>query len=339
MSFWAQDSTYSDLDLVKSGNITTITDKLADRITGCYVDLKLKQGFRYNKCAIPMDGITPPPSEACEDATETFNGSSITSIPSGGNKDIIVRNDADTPVQVGTIITNTASSLIIEVPEGAEDVRLYATPIYSGAIDRGHDYDTYWRKVNNVGNIIQPVKGIQMRCAFGRQDIIDPAITQGNVFENNARFTGTTGGRLDWLTGIYYDVNNVVTTRELAYPNSLAIDHVQGLLVQVDQLGSQSWVNWLNNGQTLTIGDYTGFYLASVVEMVSFGNWGVMRGYFDDSPLFKWGSGLKLTSDTYAGATSQAMVAQFYSHITSTTKLNSNKSIYIKYIDINADFG
>ena len=337
LSFWAQDTTYSDLDLVKSGNITTITDKLADRITGCYVDLKLKQGFRYNKCAIPMVGIDPPPSETCQDATETFNGSSITSIPSGGNKDIIVRNDADTPVQVGTIITDTSSSLIIEVPEGVENIRLYPLPNYTGAIDRGADYDTYWRKANNIGNLNQNTKGIMMRRAFGSQSVLD--VKTPNVFNNLYVYTGTTGGYLDWDTGIYYDVDDNVTTRELAYPDGLAVNHVESFLFPIDQDGTtKMWQEWMDDGQTLTIGAYTGWYLPSIIEMATLGNWGVLFGY-NNPPLFNWGSGLKFTSDTYPAGTTQAMVAQSFSHFTSRSKTSASKAIYIKYVDINAEFG
>lgn len=85
LSFWGQDSDYSDLILVKSGIVfNTITDKFSDRVTGCYIDLKLKQGFTYNKCAIPMTGVTPPPSVTCQDATININGSAFTTVPSGG---------------------------------------------------------------------------------------------------------------------------------------------------------------------------------------------------------------------------------------------------------------
>ncbi len=68
LSFWAQDSTYPELDLVKSGSVQTLDGRFPDRLTGCYVDLKLKQGFRYNKCNIPMTGVIPV-DDSCLDAT------------------------------------------------------------------------------------------------------------------------------------------------------------------------------------------------------------------------------------------------------------------------------
>ena len=225
------------------------------------------------------------------------------------------------------------------VPAGFEVTRLYAPPVYSGAIDRGDLYDSFWRKDNNIGNLTQPIIGIQMRYAFGRQDILDPAIPGGNVFGNYNAWTGVTGGYLDWATGIYYDVNDNVTTRELAFPDAIAVNHVWNMLVQIDQDGTTKGAEaWRVDGQTLTIGAYTGWYLPSFTEIASMANFGVLFGY-NNPPLFNWGSGLKLTADTYPAGTSQAMAAQSFSHITSRSKTSSSKAIYIKYIDINADFG
>ena len=46
LSFWGKIPTYPELDLVKTGSIQTLAEKFSDRVTGCSVDLKLKQGFR-----------------------------------------------------------------------------------------------------------------------------------------------------------------------------------------------------------------------------------------------------------------------------------------------------
>ena len=52
--------------------------------------------------------------KACADVTSSFNGSGITSTPSGGNKAIIVQTNEAIPVQTGTIINDTASELRVE---------------------------------------------------------------------------------------------------------------------------------------------------------------------------------------------------------------------------------
>lgn len=93
LSFWAKDTTYPELDLIKTGSIQTFTDKFSDRVTGCSVDLKLKQGFRYNKCAIPMSGVTPPPSVACLPVAVSVNSVSFGEVASGGAFDLNVLFD------------------------------------------------------------------------------------------------------------------------------------------------------------------------------------------------------------------------------------------------------
>ena len=271
---------------------------------------------------------------SCFPVNITVNGELMTVAPSGDTVAITIDDTLGDPQgeRVGT-------SFKYIVPAGFEVTRLYAPPVYSGAIDRGDLYDSFWRKDNNIGNLTQPIIGIQMRYAFGRQDILDPAIPGGNVFGNYNAWTGVTGGYLDWATGIYYDVNDNVTTRELAFPDAIAVNHVWNMLVQIDQDGTTKGAEaWRVDGQTLTIGAYTGWYLPSFTEIASMANFGVLFGY-NNPPLFNWGSGLKLTADTYPAGTSQAMAAQSFSHITSRSKTSSSKAIYIKYIDINADFG
>lgn len=103
LAFWEQDSDYSDVILVKQGLVfNTITDKFSDRVTGCYIDLKLKQAFTYNKCAIPMTGVTPTPSSDCAPANYILLNSldqskGTGSIVSGATADI---NLSDTVVNV-----------------------------------------------------------------------------------------------------------------------------------------------------------------------------------------------------------------------------------------------
>ena len=83
LSFWAKDLNYPELNLIKSTSIQTFEDDWDDLVTGCWVDLKLKQGFRYNKCAIPMAGVTPPASE-CAPVSIFENGIFVENVPSGG---------------------------------------------------------------------------------------------------------------------------------------------------------------------------------------------------------------------------------------------------------------
>ena len=122
IAFWAQDENYPEFTIELTSSRETFQDQTEDRLTGCYIDVRFRQAFDLSSCNLPMDGITPPPSIVCEPVTMTFNGSGITSTPSGGTKAIIVQNDAGVPVQVGTPILDNVGNLTVEVPAAGADV-------------------------------------------------------------------------------------------------------------------------------------------------------------------------------------------------------------------------
>jgi len=102
LSFWAKDLTISDLNLIKSSLITTFTDNTEDRLTGCFLEIRLKQGFRYNKCAIPMAGVTPPPPPAINPIDVSLN-SILMRAGQTANVDITIFKTGTTdPVGSGT---------------------------------------------------------------------------------------------------------------------------------------------------------------------------------------------------------------------------------------------
>lgn len=335
MAFWAQDSTYPDLDLIKSSNINTELHKFSDRITGCSIDLKLKQAFRYNKCAIPMSGVTPPPSALCQPVTFTVNTAAITDSPSGTSKTIIVQNDATIPAQVGTILTDTITSLVIEVPEALSLTRVYWKPPYSGQLTSFRDGDTKWRLDNEIGKLVQPSYGIHMSLQFGSLWLLNPT----NVFGNQYRYTGTSGGYYNPSNATYYDVNDVVTTRVLAFPNYLMCDHMTSTIFQLE---SDTYINWntaIDSGLVRTIGAFTGWYLPSSAELQIHANRGVISGFRSGSPPIDWGAGSVVTSDTYMGnvAYTQAWGGTNITQLTPLLKGNSSQIIYMKEIDFNTE--
>ncbi len=268
------------------------------------------------------------PANIPDDYDITINGSTFETINS--NTDIIVKDTAG--AQVGSKI---GSEWI--VPEGVDAVRLYQRPDYSGAVDAGilgAVGDVFWRKDNNIGDLSTPEIGIQMRLKYGSKHLLEST----NVFGNLFSLTGTTGGYYDPSDLKYYDKFAVETTRALAFPDELGVDHLISYLIQTKQVGLMNWYDWNAYGLTLTIGAFTGFYLPSTVEMIHFGNWGISLGYTNNVP-FDWGSGLKLTGDHYNLNMSTAMVVQSYNHMTSTPKTNNNKAVLLKPIDINLIFG
>lgn len=94
-AFWVQDHNYPELDMDKNTLATPFHDILNDSLTGFYVDIKLEQAFSYNICAVPMDGVPPPPESI---VTITINGATFTTVVCGLTEDIIVKDGTGTQV-------------------------------------------------------------------------------------------------------------------------------------------------------------------------------------------------------------------------------------------------
>ena len=156
LSFWAKDTTYPELDLVKTGSIQTFTDKFSDRVTGCSVDLKLKQGFRYNKCAIPMSGVTPPPSAVCLPVQISINSVSFAELSSGASLDIPIQYENGTPIG-----TNVDGVITIPNPITCVDATVTVNGGEFDTVESGGTLDVPVEYVNgtpigtNVDGIIQ----------------------------------------------------------------------------------------------------------------------------------------------------------------------------------------
>jgi len=76
--------------------------------------------------------------KVCADVTETFNGSSISSVVAGGTKAIVVQTNDATPVQTGTVLTDTSSQLIVEVNASGGS---FIYDIFLNGVDTGQDLD------------------------------------------------------------------------------------------------------------------------------------------------------------------------------------------------------
>jgi len=236
LAFWAKDSDYSDLDLIKNTVITTFEDDWEDLVTGCYVDLKLKQAFKYNKCAIPMTGITPPPSEACADANLNINSTSYGTISSGGILNLEVKDTTNTLV-------------------GFNDGGVWRVPT-GGALNTSNLYktgatSTYW--VNDDG-FRKEGRGVDFLT-----------LDFANSFGNTNRFTDDLGTQI-YTSGIVIDWStyNQVGASVRAYSkNSLSPAFIKTHLTNAPYtLGSYS--NW----QVLNF-----MQLASLLDMSIYRNY------------------------------------------------------------------
>jgi hypothetical protein len=207
LSFWAKDTTYPELDLIKTGSIQTFTDKFSDRVTGCSVDLKLKQGFRYNKCAIPMSGVTPPPSVVCLPVQISINSVSFAELSSGASLDIPIQYENGTAVgtNVDGVITIpnpiTCVDATVTVNGGA-----FETVASGGTLDVEVEYET------SLDNPIQSI-------VANKIIIVDPVVLPTNRIYLRPEPTGEIyiPGSAFYLDGcdswmIYNNIDPIVQT-------------------------------------------------------------------------------------------------------------------------------
>lgn len=286
---------------------------------------------------LPIDGLTIeagkviiPDCPVPDDAEVRINTSPFKFVPSGGLLDITVEYENGIPVGDLEIPDNK-----IIIPDV---IVIPTTRIYNKAMDSGStvsyaDGDTYYRKINEIGKLVQPEVGVVMRLQFGSSALLEYPNIHGSLY----RVTGLTGGYRDPIDGLYYTKLNVLTTYAEAFPFDIGIDHFSSDLIDMRATGNNVWATHCANGLARTTAGFTGWYLLSVPEGVRYGNWGNALSYNNGNPPFDWGTNLKVLGDTYAGGTTQCMVIQTYAHITSTAKANNNKAVFMKPINVNTD--
>ena len=147
LSYWVQDHNYDTLSVEKSGARITFEDKIEDRLTGCYLDIRFRQAFNYNSCIIPMSGTTPPAS-TCAPVFIYENLILVDTVASGGSYSYTTSagsigidfNGVATGVDltadpsdfnvvdsaaanVGTLTTNTASEKKVVVADSTVEIK------------------------------------------------------------------------------------------------------------------------------------------------------------------------------------------------------------------------
>lgn len=116
IAYWAHQTDYALLNISESITLTTLTDELEDRVTGCYIDIIFEQPFQYNDCNIPMTGLSAPPET---DVDITVNGTTFTSVTCGNDYNLVVKDTNGTVVgsKVGTewIVPAASSSFTYDL--------------------------------------------------------------------------------------------------------------------------------------------------------------------------------------------------------------------------------
>lgn len=55
LSYWHKQTDYRTVSVDVNTTLTSFTERFNDELTGWWIDIKLIQQFKYDKCAIPMD--------------------------------------------------------------------------------------------------------------------------------------------------------------------------------------------------------------------------------------------------------------------------------------------
>ena len=208
----------------------------------------------------------PPVEPICADVTMDFNGSSISNTLSGGNKTIIVQDNAVVPIQVGTILVDNPTELRIEVDEATTLDRIYIRPTPTGATSIYNVFDDGWKVINNADTYVPPLNGMPMR--------VDPTnatklIGKDNIFNHFFRYTGLDGGYYDESDSQFKDEFAVITTEALAFPSDYLIDHFTGLGHIRSFLDISAWIDGFATIDALSQAGFSDYFRHNINELAS----------------------------------------------------------------------
>jgi hypothetical protein len=252
--------------------------------------------------SVILPAQTPMVCTPSADATETLNGVSVASIPSGGNKNIVFRNTD--LVNVGTVITDTATDLIVEVPVVVALERIYLRPSPTGQTTSYALYDDYWQQVNNP----YPAHPTDPTHTAALTDFFTLALN--NKHGNLNRFT---------------DVNGLQV-----YADDYIEDHYRGLGI-LRTVKQDTWVNAISLSQSSTELGFTNWRLPNQNEQFGMTNLSLKASY-NYTPL-----NIPLTaftvfqsSTTVAGSTSNYWRVAANANAWKTAKNQSQRYIIIR---------
>lgn len=245
----------------------------------------------------------------CADANVTVNGDAFGVVASGGTLPITVEYETslDNPIQsiVGT-------SIIITDPVVIPTNKIYIRPIPTGEVyvvasALFPDGCDSWLTFTGADPFTQPTNGVPMLLASPTELIPD------NVFNSKHRFTGLSGGYVDFSTGTYHLVDGTTVTQSEAFPDGLIIDHHTGLRWTNGQVGTTNytWYEALPLVEGHTQGGYSDFHVPIQKMMDSIFNLNYQSAFGssgDKNPLFTIDitNGNKWTSSTIKGIETRA---------------------------------
>ena len=199
----------------------------------------------------PIGAINMSDEFIISDTVDTLNGVTITGATAEGGKTIVVQTDEGVPVQVGTTLTDTATSLIIEVPAGgATSTISYSRENWRSLPVAYFTYDLAWYRANTT---LFEYQDSGERVVLDKTD--EDLLLTLNAFGNYLRTTNDLGGSV-------YDGTDGSTTNYL-------IDHLTGMgwyLLETSP-GNTSWTDSAINLQTFTDGTYSDYRMPTAYDV------------------------------------------------------------------------
>lgn len=334
LAFWVQDRIYPELDIEKGTTPTFFEDETADRLTGCYIDVTFRQAFDYNVCAIPVEGVPPPPVEGCDPATyKNSDDSFIQSIDSGATfvaPDVVMTING---IPQTAIPANKAATFTVPSSPAGNEVNGDAKIDIAGGTTKNFDIKyangdsviitqdsdsptLFEGKIPNIAVISSLLVSNMQDVSFLAGDdgdrfingsyasvnlaaLTDPyTLLLDNEWGHKKRTTGDTGGYMDELTGLFYDVNGVLTTKILAFPNEIQRDYAFRRRWYQRRSGARPWADCITLAQTEVKGGETGWFNAAQFEYDMITISSVNQPTYIDSRLFNFPGNTMWSSTT-----------------------------------------
>lgn len=211
----------------------------------------------------------------CDPATETMNGVGVSPIISGGTKAIIIQNDAGPPVQVGVILEDTPSSLIVSVPAAtgpsqSKDVYYNRAWLKDGA--SFSTYDEPSRTLNGANDYNESIPDLATVQQLDFTGNLKDKLLYFNVWAHKFRYFGINGGYCNPSDGLYYDKDGVLSTKLIEFPlfnvtSYWIIDGVTGDMMPAAGFGNTTYSANLTTAASSTLEGFNDYFVFTRDEL------------------------------------------------------------------------
>ena len=222
----------------------------------------------------PIGTVVPGVDVVIGDVTQTINGNPIANNKAETSKSITIEYANGDPVSVVTITDDESTFLgTVPTPPSIITTNVLNTGQETAFLS-GDDGDRYLNGDYAAQNVA---------------DITDfYTLTEVNEWGHLKRFTGDTGGYMDEATGSFFDVNNVATTKALAFPNDIMRDYCWRRRWYFARSAARTWQDCVTLTLTEVRGGEDGWFCPNKSEYDSVSSANSKSVEYIDSRLFNW---------------------------------------------------